>query len=45
MLETSFLWVAVLVQDIGIVLNNCTMTHVHFRFDLGSATVVLLLVV
>ena len=44
MLETLFLWVAV-VLDIGIVLNNCTMTHVHFHFDLGSATVLLLLVV
>ena len=28
------------VQDSGIVLNNCTMPHVHFRVDLGSAAAV-----
>ena len=39
MLETSFLWVAA-VQDSDIVLFNCTLPHVHFRIDLGSAATV-----
>jgi hypothetical protein len=39
MLETSFLWVAI-EQDGGIFLNSCTMPHVHFCVDLGSAATV-----